>query len=78
MILYYFEFVTLKITVLDSRIPTIDIGTPEEDAYRRDLTINSLFYNVNEQKIEDFTGKGITGGNFSLVFRFPSHDHFDM
>ena len=35
------------------------IGSPEEDAYRRDLTFNSLFYNINENKIEDCTGKGI-------------------
>ena len=35
------------------------IGTPIEDVYRRDLTFNSLFYNINENKIEDFTGKGI-------------------
>ena len=34
-------------------------GTAEEDAYRRDLTINSLFYNINEGKVEDFTGRGI-------------------
>ena len=32
----------------DSRVPEIDIGTPEEDAYRRDLTINSMFYNINK------------------------------
>jgi tRNA nucleotidyltransferase (CCA-adding enzyme) len=31
----------------DSRVPVIDIGTPEEDAYRRDLTINAMFYNIN-------------------------------
>lgn len=43
----------------DSRVPTIDIGTPEEDAYRRDLTINSLFYNINSGKVEDFTKRGI-------------------
>ena len=43
----------------DSRVPTIKIGTPEQDAERRDLTFNSLFYNVNEQKIEDYTNKGI-------------------
>ena len=23
-------------------------GTPKEDAFRRDLTINSLFYNINQ------------------------------
>jgi len=39
----------------DSRVPTIDIGTPEEDAFRRDLTINSLFYNINKETVEDFT-----------------------
>ena len=44
----------------DSRIPEQTIGTPKEDAYRRDLTINSLFYNLNEDKIEDFTGKGLS------------------
>ena len=35
------------------------IGTPLSDAERRDLSINSLFYNINEKKVEDFTGKGI-------------------
>ena len=29
-----------------SRIPIVKVGTPEEDALRRDLTINSLFYNI--------------------------------
>ena len=24
---------------------------------RRDLTINALYYNLNEKKVEDFTGK---------------------
>mmetsp|Transcript_98066 Transcript_98066/g.134868 ORF Transcript_98066/g.134868 Transcript_98066/m.134868 type:complete len:159 (+) Transcript_98066:183-659(+) len=43
----------------DSRVPTIDIGTPEQDAYRRDLTINSLFYNINESQVEDFTKMGV-------------------
>lgn len=43
----------------DSRVPTMKIGSPEEDAYRRDLTFNALFYNINENKIEDFTGKGL-------------------
>ena len=43
----------------DSRIPVISIGTPLEDAYRRDLTINSLFYNINDNVIEDYTLRGI-------------------
>lgn len=43
----------------NSRIPEIKPATPQEDALRRDLTINSLFYNINQRKIEDFTGDGI-------------------
>ena len=38
-----------------SRVPDIRIGTPEQDAYRRDITINTLFYNINQREIEDFT-----------------------
>ena len=44
----------------DTRIPTVKFGTPLEDAMRRDLTINSLFYNINTGKVEDFTKKGLT------------------
>lgn len=44
----------------NSRIPTMRFGTAEEDAYRRDLTINSLFYNINTSSVEDFTGRGIS------------------
>ena len=44
----------------DSRIPEkIEFGSPKEDALRRDLTINSLFYNINEVTVEDFTEKGL-------------------
>ncbi|KAJ4837336.1 hypothetical protein Tsubulata_037776 [Turnera subulata] len=43
----------------NSRIPTMKFGTAEEDAYRRDLTINSLFYNINTSSVEDLTGRGI-------------------
>ena len=34
------------------------IGTPLADSERRDLSINSLFYNINEEKVEDWTKKG--------------------
>ena len=44
----------------DSRVPEIKIGTPEQDAYRRDLTINSLFYNINKGEVEDLTGRGLS------------------
>jgi len=42
-----------------SRIPRVNIGTAREDAYRRDLTINTLFYNINTSSIEDLTGMGL-------------------
>jgi tRNA nucleotidyltransferase (CCA-adding enzyme) len=31
-------------------------GTPSDDAHRRDLTINAIFFNLNFGMIEDFTG----------------------
>ncbi|KAK1410282.1 hypothetical protein QVD17_36817 [Tagetes erecta] len=42
-----------------SRIATIEFGSAKQDAYRRDLTINSLFYNINTCSVEDFTGRGL-------------------
>ncbi|CAG8673147.1 1618_t:CDS:2, partial [Acaulospora morrowiae] len=44
----------------ESRIPKIVFGTPEQDAYRRDFTINSLFYNINTSSIEDYTKQGVS------------------
>ncbi|KAI6153282.1 hypothetical protein BKA82DRAFT_4087879 [Pisolithus tinctorius] len=44
----------------NSRIPTeVKFGTPLEDALRRDITINSLFYNVHTRAVEDLTEKGL-------------------
>lgn len=43
----------------ESRVPIIECGTAEEDALRRDATLNALFYNLNKNEIEDFTGKGL-------------------
>ena len=34
-------------------------SSPLADAELRDISINSLFYNINEQKVEDFTKRGI-------------------
>ncbi|ETV68007.1 hypothetical protein, variant 1 [Aphanomyces astaci] len=45
-----------------SRIPTLSdvLATPKEDAMRRDITINALFYNLNTKTVEDFTGQGLS------------------
>jgi len=52
----------------DSRIPIgMKFGTPKEDAFRRDLTINSLFYNLNNGKIEDFTEMGLNDLRNGLI-----------
>jgi tRNA nucleotidyltransferase (CCA-adding enzyme) len=44
----------------DSRIPDkIEFGTPLQDALRRDITINSLFYHIQDETIEDWSGRGL-------------------
>jgi tRNA nucleotidyltransferase/poly(A) polymerase len=40
----------------DSRNPIVEFGTPEEDALRRDATINALFYNLRTGQVEDLVG----------------------
>jgi len=51
----------------DSRIPDMAIGTPLEDAMRRDLTINALFYNINTGVVEDLTGRGLNDLRAGIV-----------
>jgi tRNA nucleotidyltransferase (CCA-adding enzyme) len=54
----------------DSRNPQMEFGTPEEDALRRDATINALFYNLQTEQVEDFTGKGLDDMS-SHIIRTP-------
>lgn len=58
----WIDFVNLRSETYaeHSRIPSMEFGTAEQDAYRRDLTINSLFYNINTGSVEDLTGRGIS------------------
>ncbi len=42
-----------------SRNPQMEFGTPEEDAFRRDATVNSLFYHLGKQEVVDLTGLGL-------------------
>jgi tRNA nucleotidyltransferase (CCA-adding enzyme) len=43
----------------ESRNPQMEFGTPEEDALRRDATVNALFYNLHTNEVEDFTKRGL-------------------
>lgn len=40
----------------DSRNPVVEFGTAEEDALRRDASVNALFYNLGTGQVEDFVG----------------------
>jgi len=44
----------------DSRIPAnCRVASAVEDAWRRDLTINALYYNLNTNEVEDYTERGL-------------------
>lgn len=50
-----------------SRNPQMEFGTPKEDALRRDATINALFYNLQDQYVEDFTELGLDDMRRKLI-----------
>lgn len=52
------DFVNLRTETYtdDSRNPHVEFGTAEEDALRRDATVNALFYNIHTGEVEDFVG----------------------
>ncbi|EPY50617.1 ATP(CTP) tRNA nucleotidyltransferase [Schizosaccharomyces cryophilus OY26] len=54
------DFVGLREETYDdkSRIPTVRQGTIETDTYRRDFTVNSLFFNIRSEQVEDITKRG--------------------
>lgn len=58
----------------ESRIPVISPANLEEDAFRRDLTFNALYYNILTEKIEDPTHKGLSDLQIGLV-RTPLDPH---
>ncbi|KAJ1666449.1 CCA tRNA nucleotidyltransferase, mitochondrial [Coemansia sp. RSA 1813] len=63
------DFVNLRSETYnsDSRIPQMEFGTPTDDALRRDITINALFYNIHTRMVEDFTGKGLSDLRAGIV-----------
>ena len=56
------DFVNLRKEVYtdQSRDPQVKFGTAVEDAYRRDATINSIFYNLGRRQVEDHTQMGLS------------------
>lgn len=48
-----------KYTKKTSRCPEVVSGTLEEDCYRRDFTVNTLYRNISTGEILDMTGRGI-------------------
>lgn len=42
-----------------SRCPEVAFGSIEEDCYRRDFTVNSLYYDITRRQMVDITGRGI-------------------
>lgn len=55
----------------NSRNPVVSYGSISEDANRRDLTINSLYWNISEKKLIDPTEKGVKD-IFNKVIRTTS------
>ena len=53
-----------------TRNPTVEFADLKEDAFRRDLTINDLYYNVSTGEILDPTGYGIKDIN-NKICRAP-------
>ena len=50
-------------------------GSPQEDAFRRDLTINGLFYNIADFSIIDYVGgmADLKKGNIRFIGNDPEH-----
>ncbi len=48
-----------KYTDRNSRNPETAFGSLEDDCYRRDLTINSLYYDISRDRTLDLTGRAI-------------------
>jgi tRNA nucleotidyltransferase (CCA-adding enzyme) len=41
-----------------NRMNLQEMGTVEEDAFRRDFTINAMYYNIHSREVEDVTKHG--------------------
>ena len=63
------EFVAPRVEKYEvgSRKPLVFAGTLEDDAKRRDFTVNSLFQNLTTNEIKDLTGRGISDLNNKIL-----------
>ena len=62
----------------DTRNPQMEFGSPEEDAVRRDATINALFYNITTQSVEDYTRQGLSDmANHIIRTPLPPYQTFE-
>lgn len=48
-----------KYTKESSRCPEVVSGTLEEDCFRRDFTVNTLYYDITGSRMLDMTGRGV-------------------
>ena len=55
------DFVNLRkeTYVENSRNPAMEFGSPQDDALRRDATVNAIFYNIDTGEVEDLTEHGL-------------------
>lgn len=63
------EFVAPRIEKYEpgNRKPMVSPGTLDDDAHRRDFTVNSLFKNLTTDEILDLTGRGISDLNNKIL-----------
>src|ERR1700737_3458604 len=59
---------------LDGRHPqSVEFSTPEKDAFRRDFTVNGIFYDPLKDEVIDFVGgRGALGQNVLRAIGLPS------
>lgn len=51
----------------DSRNPLVTSCTIEDDCFRRDFTINSLFVNISDNELIDYSGYGVNDINNKII-----------
>lgn len=70
------DLVNLRKEIYDdeSRTPFMEFGTAEEDAFRRDATVNSLFFNLDTQQVVDLTKRGLDDMATGVI-RTPLEPH---